>query len=68
MSHPAIILTDDGGRPFLKPERSGFPDGIEGTIAWMRARNAWTDRVVSHADSAFDAAFRVAIRRPYSEP
>lgn len=42
--------------------RKDFPEGIEGTIAYMRAFCAWKDARTSAANKAFSEAFTRALR------
>jgi hypothetical protein len=52
-----MIITDALGRPFTKPARETFPAGIDGTIAWMRARATYADAIASCANKAFNEGF-----------
>jgi hypothetical protein len=56
------MFVDERGRPFLRPLRSEFPGGVEGDVAFVRARQAWLDSITSSANRAFDEAFRKALR------
>jgi hypothetical protein len=53
-----MILTNEKGRPFVKPARASFPEGIEGAIAWMRAGSAYADAVAACANDAFSSEFQ----------
>ena len=55
-------ITDGHGRPLPRPERDEFPPGIEGTIAFVRALHSYNDRIADLASSAFNSAFRKAVR------
>ncbi len=50
-----MILTDGQGRPIEKPT---LGPGIEATIAYLRARAAWADRVADIANEAFSKELR----------
>lgn len=45
-----MILTNAEGRPFLKPERAGYPTLVD----YVRAVHEFNDRVTADANSAFD--------------
>jgi hypothetical protein len=53
-----MILTDDKGRPFVKPSRADFASGVD----YLRAFYAYKDAVASCANDSFDAAFKKAIK------
>ncbi len=40
-----------------KPERKYFPEGVKGTVEFLRARNAYTDEVTEQANRAFARQF-----------
>ena len=51
-----MILTDANGRPIERPTlREGAT--IEEQIAWLRADNAYRDKVTSLANAAFSKQF-----------
>jgi hypothetical protein len=57
-----MILTDAHARPIPRPERSEYPAGIDGFVAYMRAYAAYRDHVASIANEAFAKTFRSALR------
>lgn len=59
---PSIIHTDANGRPIPRPDREDFGPGIEGTIAYMRAVNAYHDQVTDMANRAFTDQFRKSVK------
>ncbi len=54
-----MIITDDMGRPFVRPERQDF----DSDSAFMRAFWAYKDLIADTANQAFAIAFRDAIRK-----
>lgn len=53
------ILTDDRGRPFVKPDPADYANAVD----FMRAYHAYRDAVSDAANRAFDEGFRKAMRR-----
>jgi len=60
MNHP--IFTDAKGRPIDRPVVPGPNASPEERIAYIRAIHAYNDAVTDLANSAFDKAFRAAMR------
>lgn len=50
--------TDSEGKTHFRPK----PEDFESTIQWLRADNAFSDRLVSLANKAFDEAFSKGIK------
>lgn len=59
-----MILTNEKGRPFVKPEPP-VNATTEEFIAWLRAMAAYHDAIADCANRAFDDAFRKALRCDY---
>ena len=55
-----MIYTDGEGRPIPEPAREDFETGIEGEIAYMRARWAWKDKIADVANAAFTKQFKTS--------
>lgn len=55
-----IILTDANGRPIARPQREEFNSDIE----YLRAFNAWKDKIAGVANRAFSEKFIKVIRLP----
>lgn len=53
-----MILTDKHGRPIAKPDVPDPSSSIEDRIAYIRARDAWADRVADIANKAFSEGLR----------
>lgn len=62
MTERAAILTRGDGTPYVRPERSDYPEGTEGARTYLRAFHAYKDEIADDANRAFDAAFRKALR------
>ncbi len=54
-----MILTNDRGVPFVKPETQDFAT----TTEYLRAFWAYRDAIAEAANKAFDASFRKSMRR-----
>lgn len=53
-----MILIDKCGRPIAKPDAPDPDASIADKIAYIRARNAWADRVADIANKAFAKELR----------
>ena len=62
MKNANEILTDEAGRPFVKPERPAPGCSDAEFYAWMQALYAYNDAVRDCANRAFDAQFRKSMR------
>lgn len=54
-----MILTDGQGRPIERPDPSDF----ESTVDYLRAFSAYRDKISDIANRAFDAQFRLSLKR-----
>lgn len=50
--------TDSEGKTHFRPK----PEDFESTMQWLRADNAFSDRLASSANKAFDEAFSKGIK------
>lgn len=57
-----MILTDDKGRPFERPEPPAADAPPQEFTAWLRAVAEYTDRVTDAANRAFDRALAKGFR------
>ena len=61
-SECAPVIVDDEGRIEEWPKRADFPDTTDGMIDYLRARNAYNDRIAAFASLEFSNAFRKALK------
>ena len=58
----AAIYVDSTGVPVPRPARGDFARGIDGSIDYMRACHAWSDRLTAMACEAFAVQFGKSLR------